>query len=54
MFTKQLSRRSLGLGAAAIAITACAKTGTNAEAQDVMETKMTDAYGVQCIAQRSD
>jgi len=42
MLTKQLSRRSLGLGAAAIAITACARTGTNAEAQDVMETKMTD------------
>lgn len=45
MLTKQLSRRTLGLGAAAIAITACAKTGTHAEAQesqikDAMETKM--------------
>ena len=40
MLTKQLSRRTLGLGAAAIAITACARTGTNAEAQDAMETQM--------------
>lgn len=40
MLTKQLSRRTLGLGAAAIAITACARTGTNAEAQDAMETNM--------------
>ena len=40
MLTKQLSRRTLGLGAAAIAITACTKTGANAEAQDAMETTM--------------
>lgn len=40
MLTKQLSRRTLGLGAAALAITACARTGTNAEAQDAMETNM--------------
>jgi len=42
MLMKTISRRNLGLGAAAIAITACAKTGASAEAKDVTETKMTD------------
>ena len=40
MLTKRLSRRTLGLGAAAVAITACARTGTEAEAQNAMELKM--------------
>ena len=35
MLTKALSRRDLGLGAAAIALTACAKTGTQAEAAEI-------------------
>ena len=35
MLTKTLSRRDLGLGAAAIALTACAKTGTQAEAAEI-------------------
>ena len=42
MLTKTYSRRTLGLSAAALALTACAKSGTTAEAQDAMETKMTD------------
>ena len=43
MLTKTLSRRSLGLSAAALALTACAKTGTEAQAQEaVTEKKMTD------------
>lgn len=39
MLTKTYSRRTLGLSAAALAITACAKTGTTAEAT---EMKMSD------------
>jgi len=35
MLTKTYSRRDLGLGAAALALTACAKTGTQAEAAEV-------------------
>lgn len=35
MLTKTLSRRNLGLGAAALAITACAKSGTTAEATEM-------------------
>ncbi|WP_026940728.1 peptide-methionine (R)-S-oxide reductase MsrB [Hellea balneolensis] len=42
MLTKRLSRRDLGLGVAALAVTACAKTGTDAQAQDAMEMKMSD------------
>ena len=42
MLTKRLSRRDLGLGAAALVVTACAKTGTDAQAQDAMEIKMSD------------
>ena len=42
MLTKRLSRRDLGLGAAALAVTACAKTGTDAQAQDAMEMKMSN------------
>lgn len=40
MLTKTLSRRELGLGAAAIALTACAKTGSTAEAAEIK--KMTE------------
>ena len=39
MLTKTLSRRNLGLGAAALAITACAKAGSDAQAA---EMKMTE------------
>lgn len=35
MLTKRLTRRELSLGAAALALTACAKTGTAAEASSV-------------------
>ena len=42
MLTKRLSRRDLGLGAAALVVTACAKTGTDAQAQDAMEMKMSN------------
>jgi len=35
MLTKTLSRRDLGLGAAVIALTACTKTGSTAEAAEV-------------------
>ena len=42
MLTKRLSRRDLGVGAAALVVTACAKTGTDAQAQDAMEMKMSD------------
>ena len=40
MLTKTLSRRELGLGAAAIALTACAKSGNVAEAAE--NNKMTE------------
>ena len=40
MLTKTLSRRDLGLGAAALALTACAKSGSNAEAAEMK--KMTE------------
>ena len=40
MLTKTLSRRDLGLGAAAIALTACTKTGSTAEASEMK--KMTE------------
>ena len=36
MLTKTLTRRELSLGAAALAFTACAKTGTTAEAKSVI------------------
>lgn len=36
MLTKTYSRRDLGLGAAALALTACAKTGTTAQATEVI------------------
>ena len=39
MLTKTLSRRDLGLGAAAIALTACAKTGSKAQAQEAAQEK---------------
>ena len=44
MLTKTFSRRDLGFGAAAIALTACAKTGTQAEAAEVktMTEKLTN------------
>jgi len=43
MLTKTYSRRELGLGAAALALTACAKSGSLAEAQETgMEVKMTE------------
>jgi len=35
MLTKTFSRRGLGLSAAALALTACAKTGTTAQATEV-------------------
>ena len=35
MLTKTLSRRDLGLSAAALALTACAKSGSNAEAAEM-------------------
>jgi len=41
MLNKTYSRRQLGLGAAAIALTACAKTGNTAQAQ-VTEVAMSD------------
>ena len=47
MLTKTVTRRNLGLGAAAIALTACVKTGREAQAseskaKDAMEIKMSD------------
>ena len=43
MLTKALTRRDLGLGAAAIALTACSKTGTEAQAQELAtESIMSD------------
>jgi len=41
MLTKTLSRRDLGLGAAAVALTACAKSGSTAEAAEIK--KMTES-----------
>ena len=41
MLTKILSRRDLGLGAAAIALTACAKTGSEAKAAEVKTVTQT-------------
>lgn len=40
MLTKTLSRRDLGLGVAALALTACSKTGSNAQATEIK--KMTE------------
>ncbi len=39
MLTRTYSRRSLGLGAAALALTACAKSGSNAQAQEKAQEK---------------
>jgi len=40
MLTINMSRRGLGLGVAAVALTACAKTGTEAHAQNKMAEKI--------------
>lgn len=40
MLTKPLSRRDLGLGAAALTLTACARTGTEAHAQNKAAEKI--------------
>ena len=42
MLTTEYSRRTLGLGAAALAITACAKSSATAEAQTTLEKNMSD------------
>ncbi len=43
MLTKPLSRRELGLGTAALTLTACAKTGTEAHAQNQAKHKAAEA-----------
>jgi len=57
MLTKKLSRRDLGLGAAALALTACARTGTDAQAaeaktQGAMETKMSETIDWANLSER--
>jgi len=43
MLTKTLSRRDLGLGAAALALTACAKSGSAAEAAEMKQMTETSS-----------